>query len=183
MGLFGFVKKVAGKVLKTGLSVATRGVSDKVLSAFKAMNQQKRAARIQTLADKTLALKFTPRVKNTEQTARNIVIGATRSGGQVGDTRTRTTIEGGGRAIPGGGSRKSRRGAARQGTRRRRATRTRQPMATAAAPRATGVRAKRAAPASFAKHAARARELAAEWRAAGGKEGTGMGFFEWKRGK
>lgn len=35
MGLFGFVGKALGKVAKAGLSVATKGLSDKVFSALK----------------------------------------------------------------------------------------------------------------------------------------------------
>lgn len=45
MGLFGFVKKAVGKVAKTGLSVVTKGLSDKVLSALKSTGQAKQAAK------------------------------------------------------------------------------------------------------------------------------------------
>lgn len=40
MGLFSALKKIAGKVVKAGLSVATRGVSDKVFSALKSRGQK-----------------------------------------------------------------------------------------------------------------------------------------------
>lgn len=40
MGLFSSLKKIAGKVVKAGLSVATRGVSDKVLGALKGLGKK-----------------------------------------------------------------------------------------------------------------------------------------------
>lgn len=40
MGLFSALKKIGGKVLKAGLSVATRGVSDKVLGALKGFGKK-----------------------------------------------------------------------------------------------------------------------------------------------
>lgn len=43
MGLFSFVGKALGKVAKAGLSVATKGVSDKVFSALKQVGQAKQA--------------------------------------------------------------------------------------------------------------------------------------------
>lgn len=49
MGLFGFIGKVAGKVAKAGLSVATKGLSDKVFSALKGKGA-KPAATKQTAA-------------------------------------------------------------------------------------------------------------------------------------
>jgi len=40
MGLFSFVGKALGKVAKAGLSVATKGLSDKVFSALKGKGQK-----------------------------------------------------------------------------------------------------------------------------------------------
>lgn len=73
MGLFGALKKLAGGVIKTGLSFATHGVSDKVLGALKGMGKK----RATTVAKPTLwteqetALvnklgQATPRVRMTE---------------------------------------------------------------------------------------------------------------------
>jgi hypothetical protein len=41
MGLFGSIFKVVGKVAKAGLSVATKGISDKVFSVLKGRGAQK----------------------------------------------------------------------------------------------------------------------------------------------
>jgi len=54
MGIFGFVKKAVGKVVKTGLSVATRGVSDKVLKGLKQLGQAKQAAKAAAANEITL---------------------------------------------------------------------------------------------------------------------------------
>ncbi len=45
MGLFGFVKKAIGKVAKAGLSVVTKGASDKIFSALKGKGTAKAAAK------------------------------------------------------------------------------------------------------------------------------------------
>jgi len=45
MGLFGFVKKAIGKVAKSGLSVVTKGASDKIFSALKGKGNAKAAAK------------------------------------------------------------------------------------------------------------------------------------------
>jgi len=185
MGLFGFVKKIGGKILKAGLSVATRGVSDKVLAGLKGLNLQKKKKALLTRSAEAMALKHLPTTKSTTVYARDLLERASRGAGSAGDERSRTDIDGS--ALP--GARKSRRAPKR----RKRASASRiarpavvaerspRPKSRAAKPRAA--RSGRKAPASFAKYAARAKELAAEWRAAGGKEGTGKGFFEWKKGK
>lgn len=67
MGLLGGIGKLLGKVAKAGLSVATRGLSDKVLSVAKTLGAQKKMARARTLANQTMAAKFLPpRVVATE---------------------------------------------------------------------------------------------------------------------
>lgn len=185
MGLFGFVKKIGGKILKTGLSVATRGVSDKVLAGIKALNMQKKKKAMQTRGMEAIALRHAPTTKTTTTYARRVLDEATRGGGSAGDTRTRTDIDGS--TLP--GSRESvRRPRARRRAKPRGAPRP-APAAKRSAgpkPRATkpaAPRARRTAPAHFAKFAEQAKRLAGEWRAAGGKEGTGQSFFEWKAGK
>lgn len=45
MGLFGFVGKALGKVAKAGLSVATKGLSDKVFSALKGSGKKPTATK------------------------------------------------------------------------------------------------------------------------------------------
>lgn len=45
MGLFGFIKKGLGKVVKLGLGQLTGGLSDKALQAMQASNQAKTAAK------------------------------------------------------------------------------------------------------------------------------------------
>lgn len=185
MSLFGKIAKGLIGVAKVGLGVVTHGVSDKVLGALKALNLQKKQNYAETGAAQALALKHAPQTKSTATYARDTLIRATRGGGSTGDSRSRTTVD----ASPGQS------GAVGRDTRAtRRTTRRRKPQRRAAGParpvarkaatnRAAPARTKRVAPASFAKFAQRSKELAAQWRAAGGKEGTGQTFFEWKRGK
>lgn len=87
MGLFGSLKKIAGGVLKAGLSVATRGVSDKVLSALKGLGKKRAtvAAKPLELTEQNYALvnklgQATPKVKVTE------VLAQARSGGAMRGT-------------------------------------------------------------------------------------------------
>lgn len=185
MGLFGFVKKVGGKILKAGLSVATRGVSDKVLAGLKGLNIQKKKKAMLTRSAEAMALKHLPTTKSTTTYARDLLERASRGAGSAGDERSRTDIDGS--ALPGAGksrrapSRRKRASARRAARPAVVAKRSARPKSRPAKPRTAGTG--RKAPESFAKYAQRAKELAAEWRAAGGKEGTGKGFFEWKKGK
>jgi len=76
VGLFSALKKIAGKVVKAGLSVATRGVSDKVFSALKSRGQKPATieakmpkGRSMTEQEYALANKLgqaAPRVRTTE---------------------------------------------------------------------------------------------------------------------
>lgn len=183
MSIFKKLGKLAGKIAKAGLSVATRGVSDKVLNALKAVGAQKKANATLTRAAEAMALRHAPETKSTTTYARSALIHATRAAGTMGDTKNRTPIDSG-NALPGGRSarapgraRKARRAGPRAAGRRSAAARAKAPRRKAAGG------AKRKAPAGFAVYAQRAKQLAGEWRAAGGKEGTGQTFFEWKRGK
>lgn len=186
MSIFKKLGKLVGKVGKIGLGVVTHGVSDKVLGALKGIAAQKKQNATLTRAAEAMALRHAPMTKNTTQYARSALVYATRAAGSMGDTRNRTPIDAG-NALPGGrsaGTRKRTRKAG--GVRRVSPGRIRSAsvkVARTRKPRAVRSGAKRTAPASFAKFAQRAKELAAEWRAAGGKEGTGQSFFEWKRGK
>jgi len=70
MGLFSFVGKAIGKIAKTGLSIVTHGVSDKVLAVLKSRGDAKAAAarEQQTLQQLALAEKIRPlqaRVRTT----------------------------------------------------------------------------------------------------------------------
>lgn len=185
MSIFKKLGKLAGKIAKAGLSVATRGVSDKVLNALKGIAAQKKANATLTRAAEAMALRHAPETKSTTSYARDSLITATRAAGTMGNYKDRTDIDSG-NALPGGRSRSVRapRGARKARSVRRAATKRRgaapRPQTTAKAPKG---RAKRAAPASFAAFAQKAKQLAGQWRAAGGKEGTGQTFFEWKRGK
>lgn len=73
MGLFGSIGKLLGGVAKAGLSVATRGVSDKVLKALKGMGKKRSTVQamptLWTEQNTALVNKLgqaTPRVKRTE---------------------------------------------------------------------------------------------------------------------
>lgn len=70
MGLFGFVKKAIGKVAKAGLSVVTKGASDKIFSALKGKGAAKPAAKqayggITTNQTQAAVAKVTTPKKNT----------------------------------------------------------------------------------------------------------------------
>lgn len=186
MSIFSKIGKLVGKVGKVGLGVVTHGVSDKVLNALKAYGAQKKRNALLTRAAEAVALRHAPETKSTTRYARAALITATRAAGSMGNSRDRTDIDAG-NALPGSGGAGTRRRARRtrmvqpRGSRRRSA-----PVLKAARPKRTKKArggAKRSAPAAFAQFAAKAKALAAEWRAAGGKEGTGQTFFEWKRGK
>lgn len=65
MGLFGFLKKAAGKVLKAGLGQLTGGISDKAFSAIKQAGLQKEAqkqaaAQMETLKTQVQMVKLAP---------------------------------------------------------------------------------------------------------------------------
>lgn len=71
MGLFGSIFKVVGKVAKAGLSVATKGISDKVFSVLKGRGQAKQVqntpdttAQQQAIIEKWRGI--APNVKTTE---------------------------------------------------------------------------------------------------------------------
>jgi len=77
MGLFGGILKVVGKVAKAGLSVATRGVSDKVLAVLKSKGAAKQVAASPDLTAQQMALveklkPLSPKTKNTEQVLRDV---------------------------------------------------------------------------------------------------------------
>jgi len=186
MSIFKKLGKLVGKVGKIGLGVVTHGVSDKVLNALKAMNAQKKRNALLTRAAEAVALRHAPETKSTTRYARAALITATRAAGTMGNTRDRTDIDAG-NALPGSSGTRTRRRTRKSGMVQPRGARRRSaPVLKAARPkRARKARsgAKRTAPAAFAQFAAKAKALAAEWRAAGGKEGTGQTFFEWKRGK
>jgi len=183
MSIFKKLGRLVGRVAKVGLGVVTHGVSDKVLNGLKAYGAQKKQNATLTRAAEALALRHAPETKSTTKYARDALVYATRAAGSMGNTKDRTSIDSG-NALPGGRGTRTVRRARKAGTVRRAATKRR---VAVAAPRRRARKAtggsKRAAPASFAKFAQRAKELAAQWRAAGGKEGTGQTFFEWKRGK
>jgi hypothetical protein len=70
MGLFGSIFKVVGKVAKAGLSVATKGVSDKVFSVLKGRGAQKQVASTPDVTAQQLAViekwrGIAPNVKTT----------------------------------------------------------------------------------------------------------------------
>lgn len=58
MGLFGFVKRALGSVIKTGLGVATHGVSNQI---FDFMDARKRQQHLQPIADRFFDVK--PKVR------------------------------------------------------------------------------------------------------------------------
>lgn len=71
MGLFGFVKKAVGKVAKAGLSVVTRGLSDKAFKVLKDVGQAKQAAKQAATNQVTMQAyarmaKLTPKVQITK---------------------------------------------------------------------------------------------------------------------
>lgn len=186
MSIFSKLGKLVGKVGKLGLGVVTHGVSDKVLNALKAMNAQKKRNALLTRAAEAVAIRHAPETKSTTRYARAALITATRAAGTMGNTRDRTDIDAG-NALPGSRSTRTVRRARKPGLVQPRSARRRRkapaPVLKRKPARKARAGAKRAAPAAFAQFAAKAKALAAEWRAAGGKEGTGQTFFEWKRGK
>lgn len=89
MGLFGSLKKIAGKVLKSGLSVATRGVSDKALSIFKSLGRKTTAMPKQLTQQQEAQLnKIAPRA-NVSTVYENARAG----GGQYGAYKSKTTYK------------------------------------------------------------------------------------------
>lgn len=70
MSIFSFVKKAIGKVAKTGLSVATGGVSDKVISVAKTIGLSLKKAKKQSPQSQTALIEkigqVSPRVRVTE---------------------------------------------------------------------------------------------------------------------
>jgi len=77
VGLFKFVGKALGTVAKMGLSVATKGLSDKVFSALKSSGQAKQAAKMiaaQQVTNQRLAqaVKIEPRVAPEATIARAV---------------------------------------------------------------------------------------------------------------
>jgi hypothetical protein len=186
VSIFKKLGKLVGKVGKLGLGVVTHGVSDKVLNALKAMNAQKKRNALLTRAAEAVAIRHAPETKSTTRYARAALITATRAAGSMGNSRDRTDIDAG-NALPGSGGTRTVRRARKSGMVQPRSSRRRRkaplPVLKRKPARKARGGAKRAAPAAFAQFAAKAKALAAEWRAAGGKEGTGQTFFEWKRGK
>lgn len=84
MGLFGFIGKAVGKVAKAGLSVATRGVSDKVLAVLKSSTQGKKLKVGMTRADQLLAAKYSPSVRTTESGSHTLLKSAAAGGHKFG---------------------------------------------------------------------------------------------------
>jgi len=160
MGLFSF----AGKLIKGAASVLTHGLSDKAINAARAVigGKPKQANAVayegpSTAQEKALLNKLGPRPTPK-------VVNITEGWG-FGKTAK------GARAV-GGKRRRPRVAAAAAET----------PMRPARA-RTTRSPGKRTLPPALRAYAARSAQLAAEWRAAGGLQGTGMKFFDWKRGR
>lgn len=163
MGLFSF----AGKLIKGAASVLTHGLSDKAINAARAViggkPKQANAVSFQgpsTAQETALLAKLGPAPKP------RVSMGVTEGWG-FGKTQK------GSRAV---------------GKRRpRRAPQYEAPVAemrrSPAKARSNGKTTKRALPPALRAYAQRSAQLAAEWRAAGGLQGTGMKFFDWKRGR
>src|SRR4029450_10062933 len=64
MGLFSFLKKAVGKVVGAGLSIATHGVSDKVIKSFKSTAGTKSPQQTAALLEKVAPP--IPKVSRTE---------------------------------------------------------------------------------------------------------------------
>ena len=165
MGLFSFVGKalkgvgkLAAPVLRAAANKATGGLSESILKKLKGNPAKMSGPQVEVLLEKNRP----PRTISTE------------------------------RGNEGWGYGKQPSAKVRRAVKRKpaqsRPERPRMPPKARTARRATPAKApaakkRRKAPASFAKFAQRSKELAAEWRAAGGKEGTGQSFFDWKRGR
>jgi hypothetical protein len=169
MGLFGFVGKLAGKVARFGLSRLTHGASDKVLAVLKSRGAAKpglKSPRLDTTQKQALMEKLgdlAPRVQNstiyTDALAGGATMGTYRKRMPGRRKRARQVLEGAPVGRPSVAAGVPRR-------RHRRSTGRGRELSPGMRQRATLMQA-----------------LAAEWRAAGGREGTGQTFFEWKRGR
>lgn len=167
MGLFSF----AGKLIKGAASVLTHGLSDKAINAARAViggkPKQANAVSYQgpsTAQETALLAKLGPAPKP------RVTMGVTEGWG-FGKTQK------GARAVSGKRRRPRQLAAERADAA---AAETRRSPARA---RSTGKTSKRALPPALRAYAARSAQLAAEWRAAGGLQGTGQKFFDWKRGR
>jgi hypothetical protein len=167
VSLFGKLFKAGGKLLgglaRTGLSVATHGASDKVLSLLKKSGGGKAAGtpqreqlttQQQALLNK-VAEPLAPKVKQT--TLYQAAQAGNAQYGSYGPKRSAYT----------------RRSAARSAQEPRQATKS---------PRKASGTGRTISPAMRAR-ANQMRALAAQWRGLGGKEGTGLSFFAWKKGR
>jgi hypothetical protein len=165
MGLFGKLFKGAGKLLggvaRAGLSVATHGASDKVLGVLKGLGRSKASGspRREQLTMQQQALLN----KVAEPLAPRVKITALQQAAEAGNEQY--------------GSYGPKRSAYTRPSAARKAYVA--PQAPKSSRVGTG---RRLSPAMQAR-ANKMRQLAAQWRAAGGREGTGATFFEWKRGK
>jgi len=168
MGLFGgifkAVKKVAGGALRVAASKLTGGVSDVVLSKLKSAGK----ARAQPAA-----------VAPTEQKAALVNKVLQGVGGPRVSVATVNRVHD--RAIGYTGSGTERPTPKRMPGRRK--IGRRQMLPAPAKPAARAAPAARGLSPAMRAQVAKTQQLAAQWRAAGGKEGTGQDFFSWKRGK
>jgi len=169
MGLFGGILKVVGKVAKAGLSVATRGVSDKVLAVLKSKGAAKQVAASPDLTAQQMALveklkPLSPKTKNTEQVLRDVSQRVLYGGGGGGSsTRKR---------MPKGYRKRSYEDSRSEYEYEAPAPRKRAP-AKAKKVKAVKVKSTRAAP----KGGLDLKQISAMWQAAG-KPGTWIGFIK-----
>jgi hypothetical protein len=90
MGLFGGIKKLLTKAARTGLSVATGGLSDKVIGVVNTVKGAKRASRISTLADQAIAARYLPEAKTTESNTTAVLDRAWTNNNTYGGPETAT---------------------------------------------------------------------------------------------
>jgi hypothetical protein len=160
MGLFSNIGKVLGGIAKAGLSVATHGVSDKIISGVKGLTARNpKPPKTDALTEQNMlaSLKY------------NLPLKASRTEARQGEGWNFATA----------GKRARARGKPKP-----RSARIASAALSAVAP-TPGTPRRRRAPTSPAMNAQaqKIKALAAEWRALGGRDGTGLSFFDWKRGR
>lgn len=162
MGLFGFLGKAIGKVAKVGLSAVTHGVSDKVLGvAGSVLHKQRRVSMPLTAQNAAALLKSNPRTISTTSYMR----------GTPGMTGSRPRRK------------KRSRSRSKARTKRTLAPTPARPSRTRQKRTKRSSSSPRKLPAALNAQAQKTKQLAADWRALGGRAGTGQTFFEWKRGR
>jgi len=168
MGLFGFVKKAVGKVAKAGLSVVTRGLSDKAFKVLKDVGQAKQAAKQAATNQVTMQAyarmaKLTPKVQITKTPS--AVKLALRPMGAKAAPKRRKSYRAPKRD---GGGEWSSKGAYDEAVRQRAAKKRRKTGAT---------KVKRSSGRTPPKGGLDLKAIAAKWRAAG-KPGTWLGYIK-----